>query len=94
MTVRVFPQDFNLLVTAVEDLGGLVSKEVREGQDGDSGNMPEEPTARLDIDFGEKESSNLGRDLAIYAPLGTVGLLIVLGLVSYSAYRMGLRKED
>jgi hypothetical protein len=36
----------------------------------------------------------LGRDLAIFAPFGSVGLLLVIGLLSYGAYRMGMRRED
>ena len=91
MTVRVFSQDFSLLVAAVEDQGGLVSKEVQEGKAGDTGS--EEPGARLDITFQEKESSTLGRNLAIFAPLGSVGLVIVLGALLYGAYRMGSRRE-
>jgi hypothetical protein len=97
MTVRVFSQDFNLVLAAVEDQGGVVSKEVREGNDGDPaspGSESDGPNARLDISFGEEESSNLGRDLAIFAPLGSVGLLLVIGLLSYGAYRMGMRRED
>ncbi len=97
MTVRVFSDDFNLLVAAVEDQGGLVSKEIREGRDGDPvspGTDSDEPNARLDIVFGEKDSSNLGRDLAIYLPLGSVGLIVVLALISIGAYRMGVRRED
>ena len=97
MTVRVFSQDFNLVLAAVEAQGGVVSKEVREGKDGDPvspGSESDGPNARLDIAFGEEESSNLGRDLAIFAPLGSVGLLLVIGLLSYGAYRMGMRRED
>jgi hypothetical protein len=97
MTVRVFSQDFNLLVAAVEDQGGVVSKEIREGKNVDpvpASSESDEPNARLDIAFGEEESSDLGRDLAIYAPLGSVGLLLVIGLLSYGAYRMGMRRED
>ena len=97
MTVRVFSEDFDLLVAGVENQGGLISKEIREGRDGDAvapGTDSGEPNARLDIVFGEEESSNLGRDLAIYIPLGSVGLLLVLGLMSFGAYRMGVRRED
>jgi len=57
MIVRVFSDDFNLLVTAVENQGGLVSNEIREGQDGDVVNPltdSDEPNARLDIEFREK----------------------------------------
>ena len=54
----------------------------------------DEPNAHIDIVFNEKESSTLGRNLAIFIPIGTLGLLIVLGLISYGAYRMGVRKED
>ena len=92
MTVRVFAEDFSLLVTAVEDQGGLVFKEVQEGQAGDTGS--EEPGARLDITFQEKESSTLGRNLAIFAPLGSAGLVAVLGVLLYGAYRIGMRRED
>ncbi|MDA1127897.1 MAG: DUF4349 domain-containing protein [Chloroflexi bacterium] len=93
MTVRVFAKDFDLLAAAVEDQGGLVSKEVREGQVGDADS--DEPNARLDVAFQEKESSSsLGRNLAIFAPLGSVGLVIVLGALFYGAFRMGVRRED
>ncbi|PKB72300.1 MAG: hypothetical protein BZY87_00975 [SAR202 cluster bacterium Io17-Chloro-G6] len=92
MTVRVFDKDFGLLVAAVEDQGGLVFKEVREGKAGDADS--EEPSARLDITFQEKESSTLGRNLAIFAPLGSLGLIAVLGVLFYGAYRMGARRED
>jgi len=97
MTVRVFADDFNLVVATVESQGGIVSKEIREGAKGDpvSANTDdEEPNARLDIVFAEaEESSNLGRNLAIFIPVGSVALLIVLGLLFNGAYRMGLRKE-
>ncbi|NQW22404.1 MAG: DUF4349 domain-containing protein [SAR202 cluster bacterium] len=92
MTVRVFAADFNLLVTAVEDQGSLTSKEVQEGKPGDTAS--EEPDSRLDITFYQKESSNLGRDLAIYTPIGSVAFLIVIGGLIFGAYRMGLRRED
>ena len=92
MTVRVFAKDFDLLVAAVEGQGGLVFKEVREGKAGDS--ESEEPNARLDIEFQEKESSTLGRNLAIFAPLGSLGLIAVLAAMFYAAYRMGIRRED
>ena len=48
----------------------------------------------MDIAFGEDGPSDLGRDLAIFAPLGSVGLLLVIGLLSDGAYRMGMRRED
>ena len=54
----------------------------------------EAPGEHIDIVFNETESSTLGRNLAIFIPIGTLGLLIVLGLISYGAYRMGVRKED
>ena len=92
LTVRVFAKDFDLLVAAVEDQGGLVSKEIREGKAGDTDS--EEPAARLDIAFQENESSTLGRNLAIFAPLGSIALVIVLAALFYGAYRMGKRSED
>jgi len=97
MTVRVFSEDFGLLVAAVEDQGNLVYKEIREGLDGEDSEPRtefDEPNARLDISFGEEESSNLGRDLAIYAPIGSIGLVVFLALLFYGAYKMGARSED
>ena len=97
MTVRVFAEDFSLLVAAVEDQGGLVSKEVQEGKAGDSVSRTTgsgEPDARLDITFQELESSTLGRNLAIFVPLGGAGLMAALGAMLYGAYRMGMRRED
>ena len=97
MTVRVLPDDFNLVVTAIEDQGKLIAKEIREGSKGDpvlAEVDDDEPNAHIDIVFNEKESSTLGRNLAIFIPIGTLGLLIVLGLISYGAYRMGVKKED
>ena len=92
MTVRVFAKDFELLVAAVEDQGGLVSKKISEGKAGNGD--AEEPGSRLDIAFQEKESSTLGRNLAIFTPLGGVGLIAVLGFMFYGVYRMGVRRED
>ena len=97
MTVRVFADDFNLVVTTVEEQGGLISKEIREGSKGDpvlAESEDEEPNARLDIVFAEKESSTLGRNLAIFIPIGSISTVIVLGLLFYGAYRMGMRRED
>ena len=92
MTVKVFAKDFSLLVAAVEDQGGLVSKEIQEGRAGDT--IAEKPESRLAITFNEKESSNLGRDLAIYTPIGGIAMVIVLGGLLLAAYRMGARSED
>tara|TARA_Y100000588_G_scaffold285056_1_gene302732 strand:+ start:131 stop:409 length:279 start_codon:yes stop_codon:yes gene_type:complete len=92
MTFKVFAKDFSLLIAAEEDQGGLVSKEIQEGRAGDT--IAEKPNSRLAITFNEKESSNLGRDLAIYTPIGSLAMVIVLGGLLYGAYRMGARSED
>jgi len=85
------------LLAAVEGQGSLVCKEIREGQ-GVEDNEPrtefDELNARLGIEFGAGESSNLGHDLAIYAPIGSIGLAVNLVLLFYGAYRMGVRGED
>lgn len=78
------------MVLAARTFGS--TEEVREGKDGDTvppSNESEEPNPCLNIAFGEDGSSDLGRDLAIFAPLGSVGLLLVIGLLSDGAYRMG-----
>ena len=83
------------MVLAARTFGS--TEEVREGKDVDTvppGNESEEPNRCLDIAFGEDVSSDLGRDLTIFTPLGSVGLLLVIGLFSDGAYRMGMRRED
>jgi len=92
MSVRVFAKDFDLLVAAVEDQGGIVSKDIRAGKAGES--EPDEPNARMEIAFQEKESSTLGRNLWIFTPIGSVGLLILLSVMFYGVFRMGVRRGD
>lgn len=48
----------------------------------------------MDVVCREEESSNLSRDLAVYIRLGSVGLVVVLALLSIDAYRMGVRRKN
>ena len=91
VTLRVFSKDFEQVLSSVEAKGKVRAKEVRETTAPMEGKAtsPEEPDARIDISFVEKESSVVGRIIAIAAPVGGVALVALLGLLFYAAYRAG-----
>ena len=91
VTLRVFSKNFEQVLSSVEAKGKVRDKEVRETtapMEGKS-TSPEEPDARIDISFVEKESSVVWRIIAIAAPVGGVALVALLGLLFYAAYRAG-----
>ena len=91
VTLRVFSKNFEQVLSSVEAKGKVRAKEVRETTAPMEGKAtsPEEPDARIDISFVEKESSVVGRIIAIAAPVGGVALVALLGLLFYAAYRAG-----
>ena len=91
VTLRVFSKNFKQVLSSVEAKGKVRAKEVRETTAPMEGKAtsPEEPDARIDISFVEKESSVVGRIIAIAAPVGGVALVALLGLLFYAAYRAG-----
>ena len=91
VTLRVFSKNFEQVLSSVEAQGKVRAKEVRETTAPMEGKAtsPEEPDARIDISFVEKESSVVGRIIAIAAPVGGVALVALLGLLFYAAYRAG-----
>ena len=57
LTIRVFSEDFNRVVSAIESMGETIGKEVREGtilKDAETA-TPEDPDSRIDVSFFEKE---------------------------------------
>ena len=91
VTLRVFSKDFKQVLSSVEAHGKVRDKEIRETTvpvEAEA-TSPEEPDARIDISFVEKESSVVGRIIAIAAPVGGVALVALLGLLFYAAYRAG-----
>ena len=91
VTLRVFSKNFEQVLSSVEAKGKVRAKEVRETTAPMEGKAtsPGEPDARIDISFVEKESSVVGRIIAIAAPVGGVALVALLGLLFYAAYRAG-----
>ena len=91
MTLRVFSTNFEEVLSSVEAQGKVRAKEIRETTALVEGKATplEEPDARIDISFVEKESSVVGRIIAIAAPVGGVALVALLGLLFYAAYRAG-----
>ena len=91
VTLRVFSKDFKQVLSSVEAHGKVRDKEIRETTvpvEAEA-TSPEEPDARIDISFVEKESSVVGRIIAIASPVGGVALVALLGLLFYAAYRAG-----
>ena len=96
VTLRVFSKNFEQVLASVEAKGKVRAKEVRETTAPMEGKTtsPEEPDARIDISFVEKESSIVGRIIAIAAPVGGVALVALLGLLFYVAYSAGRRRSN
>ena len=96
VTLRVFSKNFEQVLSSVEAKGKVRAKEVRETTAPMEGKAtsPGEPDARIDISFVEKESSVVGRIIAIAAPVGGVALVALLGLLFYVAYSAGRRRSN
>ena len=94
VTLRVFPLDFERALASIEGLGELQSKELREGSSPVEGETkPEEPNARIALSLVEKVgTSSTGLLVAIVAPIGGVGLAVLLGALLYLTFRLGRRR--
>ncbi|MCS7207566.1 MAG: DUF4349 domain-containing protein [Dehalococcoidia bacterium] len=82
MSLRVFRQDFSSLLTALEGLGQVRHKEVREGAPPKNGLTPQEPDAPIVLSLVEREEWwTPGRRWAV--GLGAGGMLVVgLGVLA------------
>ena len=92
LSMRVFTNDFKQAVDFLEGQGRVQSKELVEGiPPPDGTNMsPTRPDSRITLVLvGKEDSSNTGLIVAIAAPLGSIGLVIVLGLLFLLVYRAG-----
>ena len=90
----MFSADFQRTIDFLEDQGKIRSKELREGNPGDrAGTEPEEkPNAPIAISFvGETGSVQVGL-IEVIIVVG-VGLVFILVLVFYGAYRIGVRRQ-
>ena len=94
VTLRVFSKDFKQVLSSAEAHGKVRDKEIRETTVPVEAEAtpPAKPDAHIDISFVEKESSVVGRIIAIAAPVGGVALVALLGLLFYAAYRAGRRR--
>ena len=92
LTVRVFAQDFNRVVSSIESQGEVKRKEVQEGIgpiDAETA-IPEEPDSRIGVEFAEEESSSAWRWVAI----GAAALVVILGFLFYVTYQFGQRRGE
>jgi hypothetical protein len=94
MTLRVFSKDFEQVLSSVEAQGKVRAKEIREATAPVEGEAtpPEKPDARIAVSFVEKESSIVGRGIAIGAPVGGAALVALLGFLFLVTYRAGRRR--
>ena len=90
MSLRVFTPNFEQAMTSIENQGKVKSKELREGTPAVDGGekTPEEPDARIDVTFVEKE-----RVPVVGLIIGGVILAVALGTSFYLAYRAGRRRS-
>ena len=95
ISFRVFPEDFPETVEFLENLGVVLSKELREGPAVDDAKQarPEEPNARVSVILAEKQGADTGLILGIGIPIVLV-LAALLGLIAYLAYRVGRRRSS
>ena len=94
LTIRVFSADFQRTVDFLEDQGNVRSKELREGNPGDKAGAEtnKKPNAPIVISFvGETGSVKVG--LAEVIIVVGVGLVFLLALVFFGAYRFGIRRQ-
>ena len=96
MTLRVSSRDFEQVLSSVEAHGKVRSKTVRETTPPAEGEATPSvrPDARIVLSFVEKESSDVGRTIAIAAPVGGAALAVLLGLLLYVTYRAGRRRSS
>ncbi len=96
MTFRVSSKDFEQVLSSVEAHGKVRSKTIQETTAPVEGEAtpPVRPDARIVLSFVEKESSDVGRIIAIAAPVGGAALAVLLGLLLYVAYRAGRRRSS
>ena len=95
VALRVFTSDFERAVRSIEGQGEVRSKELQQRTvSAESETEPaEEPDAHIFVSLIEGEkSSSTGLIVAIVAPIGGVGLALILGSLFYLTYRMGGRK--
>ena len=93
ISLRVFPQDFEQVMSVLESQGKIVSRSVREGftpaQTEDV--SPENPNARIEVSFTEPVSSSY-LWLKILIAIALVG--IILAVAFYLAFRAGRNRTD
>ena len=93
ISLRVFPQDFEQVMSVLESQGKIVSRNVREGftpaQTEDV--SPENPNARIEVSFTEPVSSSY-LWLKILIAIALVG--IILAVAFYLAFRAGRNRTD
>ena len=85
VSFRVFAEDFNRALASLEDKGDVESKEIREGNSSNDGDVQraEEPDARIDLSLTEGEKGVREIALALFSLLGAV----VLALLGYGVSR-------
>ncbi len=92
LTVRVFAQDFNRVVSAIESQGKIKGKEVREGIGPKAAetDVLKDPDSRIDVSFVEQEPSNTGR----WVVMGAAAAVVILGFLFYVTYQIGQRRGE
>lgn len=92
LTVRVFAQDFNRVVSAIQSLGEVTRKEIQEeiGTIDTETGAPEEPDSRIAVEFVEKESSDTG----LWIVIGVAASVVVLGFLFFVTYQIGHRRGE
>ena len=93
ISLRVFPQDFEQMMSVLESQGKIVSRNVREGFTSAQTEhvSPENPNARIEVSFTEPVSSSY-LWLKILITVALVGIILVVAF--YLTFRVGRNRND
>ena len=91
--LRVFPQDFDQVMSVLESQGKIISRNVREGfiSARTEDVSPENPNAQIEVSFTEPVSSSY-LWLKILIAIASVG--IILAVAFYLTFRAGRNRTD
>lgn len=94
LTVRVFAQDFDRVLSAIESQGEVERKDVQQQiiPAGPEADDSEEPGSRIVLEYAEEEEeeSNGG----VWIAMGSAASVVVLGFLFYVAYQYGQRRGE
>jgi hypothetical protein len=94
LTVRVFAQDFERVLSALEAQGEVVRKDVQQEiiPTDPGAAVSETPRSRIVLEYAEEEEDESNSE--IWIAIGSAASVVVLGFLFYVAYQYGQRRGE